>query len=110
MANVSELDCFIDESIRLSRAKGYYPTTFEGMRERWGTNEAIRRLVISGDIQSGFRRMVKEGLLAWSLESAVINFPREFDQTAHQAANGAYTPRPRQRTPARNWVNSGHVR
>jgi hypothetical protein len=86
MANVSELDSFIYESIRLSRAKKYYPTTFEGMRDRLGTKEAIRRLVINGDIQNGFKRMKQEGLLDWSLEAAVLKFPKEFDKAAYEAA------------------------
>jgi TfoX/Sxy family transcriptional regulator of competence genes len=53
---------------------------------RWGTKEAIRRLVISGDIQSGFKKAQELGLLDWSLEAAVLKFPDEFDSSVRQAA------------------------
>jgi hypothetical protein len=81
-----ELESFIDESIKRSRAKGYQPTTFEGMRRRWGTHEAIRRLVISGEIQSGFRKMIPLGLRDWTVESAVVRFSDEFGKEETQAA------------------------
>ncbi len=62
-----ELEVFINESIRVSEAKGYYPTRFKQMRERWGTVETIKRLIISGDIQSGFQKMKDLHLLEWSI-------------------------------------------
>ena len=57
------LEAFIDETIRLSRQHGYHPTAFIGMRHRQKTLEAISRLVVSGEIQSGFRRLKDLGLL-----------------------------------------------
>lgn len=77
-----ELEAFIDESIRLSKERGYYPTRFEQMRRELKTIPAIARLVQNGDIQSGFTRMLGLGLLDWSIESAVIKFPEEFDRDA----------------------------
>jgi hypothetical protein len=83
---VHDLEAFVDESIRRSKAKGYYPSEFVRMRARWKTKKAIRRLVISGDIQSGFRRMKDLGLLDWALEAAVLKFPNEFDAPVREAA------------------------
>ncbi|MFG1345112.1 hypothetical protein V5F59_09485 [Xanthobacter autotrophicus DSM 431] len=71
------LEQFIDESIQVSRTKGYHPTTFMRMRADYGTVGAIRRLVETGEKQSGFVRLRELGLLDWSLEAAVIKFPDE---------------------------------
>ncbi len=69
-----ELEQFIDQGIRLGAELGYYPTVFMQMRERWGTVGAMKRLVVSGDIQSGFRRLHTLGLRDWSIEAGVIKF------------------------------------
>jgi hypothetical protein len=76
--NVTDLDSWIDESIRVAKERGYIPTTFIGMRNRHGTKEAMRRLVLSGDIQSGFRKLRKLGLIEWSVEAGVCRFPDDF--------------------------------
>lgn len=86
MAAEGELDAFIDESIRRSVARGYHPTTFMEMRAKWGTREAIKRLVVSGDIQSGFRRLHDLGLPDWSIEAAALKFPMHFDKGIREAA------------------------
>ncbi|UWU68201.1 hypothetical protein [Bradyrhizobium sp. NC92] len=78
MSNISDLDAWIDESIRISAKHDYHPTAFVGMRARHGTVEAIKRLVSQGDIQSGFRRLKELGLKEWTIEQAVINFPGDF--------------------------------
>lgn len=80
------LDAFIDETIRLSAERGYHPTTFIGMRQRYGTVVAISRLVVSGDIQSGFGRLFELGLLDWTIEAAVTKFPDEFSREVVDAA------------------------
>ncbi|MBJ3774929.1 hypothetical protein [Acuticoccus mangrovi] len=80
------LESFIDEMIRLSRKRGYSPTTFIQMRRRHGTVDAISRLVVSGDIQSGFRRLDALGLLDWTIEAAVRKFPDEFSREVQYAA------------------------
>jgi hypothetical protein len=41
--NVDDLESFIDESIRVSRAHDYYPTVFVGMRARHGTIPTIEK-------------------------------------------------------------------
>jgi hypothetical protein len=80
------LEKFIDESIRLSLSRGYPPTTFQRMRRDYGTVEAIERLVKSGEIQSGFKKLLHLGLSEWSIEAAVLKFPDRFSKDAIQCA------------------------
>lgn len=80
------LEAFIDEAIRLSAKHNYHPTTFVGMRARYGTHEAISRLAVSGDIQSGFKRLCALGLKEWSIESAIMKFPEEFSKDLQECA------------------------
>jgi hypothetical protein len=81
-----ELETFIDETILLSAQNGYHPTIFIGMRQRHGTVGAINRLVKSGDIQSGFQKLVELGLTNWTVEMAVTKFPYEFSRDVREAA------------------------
>ena len=86
MSEIKTLDEFVDELIRLSNQAGYDPKAFRQMRARLGTVEAIKRLVIAGEIQSGFTRLKELGLLEWSLEAAVLKFPTEFTSEYEEAA------------------------
>src|SRR5215813_12976946 len=81
-----ELEAFIDEGLRLSKERGHNPTVFVGMRHQLGTIDAIERLVQSGDLQSGFKRLKQLGLIDWTIETAVTKFPAEFSQNAKQCA------------------------
>lgn len=56
------------------------------MRARHGTIETISRLVMSGDVQSGFKRLHALGLLDWTIEAAVLNFPDEFSEHVRECA------------------------
>jgi hypothetical protein len=87
MANVDELDSFIDESIRLSGLKGYYPRDFIRMRESYQTAPAIERLVKAGEIQSGFKELQKLNMLEWTIEAAVLKFPERFSAVAVKCAD-----------------------
>jgi hypothetical protein len=80
------LEEFIDETIRRSRARGYHPTAFIDMRERWGTKDAIERLVIQGEIQTGFKRLKALNMLEWTIEAAVLQFPEVFTNRQIRAA------------------------
>jgi len=71
------LEEFVNEGIRRAREKDYHPTTFLRMRDDYGTVSAIKRLVETGERQSGFQRLKQLGLLDWSLEAAVLRFPEE---------------------------------
>lgn len=81
-----ELEAFIDETIERAVERGYRPTVFQRMRRDHGTLVAIEKLVQSGDIQSGFKRLRELGLLEWSIEAAVLKFPSEFSRAARECA------------------------
>ena len=80
------LEALIDKSIELAKERGYNPAVFIGMRRQYGTVDAIERLVQSGDLQSGFKRLKQLSLLDWTIESAVTRFPTEFSRNARQCA------------------------
>jgi hypothetical protein len=81
------LESYVDESIRKSAEAGYHPTTFIGMRNRHQTLEAMEKLVKSGELQSGFRRLKQLGLAAeWSVEAIILKFPDEFTRDAVECA------------------------
>lgn len=66
----------------------YSPTAWVAMIDRAGAVEAARRLVESGEIQSGFARLVREGRLDLTIEMAVLH-PRWdslFDRGVREAA------------------------
>lgn len=80
------MEAFIDKTIELAKNENYTPVTFQQMRRQYGTLEAIERLVQSGEIQSGFKRLNQLDLLEWTIESAVTKFPTEFTRNALQCA------------------------
>jgi hypothetical protein len=85
--NVDDLEAFIDESIRVSAKNGYFPTVFQGMRARHTTVGAIEKLVVSGELQTGFKRLQELGLAKdWSIEAAVLKFPEKFSKDAIECA------------------------
>lgn len=91
MTDGDELDQFIDKGIANSKAKGYYPRRFEQMRMDYrkqgkATEQLIKDLVISGEIQSGFKEMKRLDLLEWSFEAGVVRFPSRFDRDTYEAA------------------------
>ena len=86
MATKSELEAFITESVRISMENGCHPTAFLEMRSRYGTVGAMDRLMRSGEIQSGFKRLEALGLLEWSVEAGVLRFPDEFSPEVIEAA------------------------
>jgi hypothetical protein len=84
--NVNDLDAFIDETVRRAKSQGYHPTVFQGMRAQHGTVLAIEKLVKSGDVQSGFKRLKDLGLLDWTIEAAVVRFSEKFTPAARECA------------------------
>ena len=50
----------------------YNPTVWVSMSRAMGAAEAARRLVISGDIQTGFERLVSAGRPDLTIESAIL--------------------------------------
>jgi hypothetical protein len=59
----SAFEAFIDKTIELAQERGIQPYIFIRMRRQYVTLDAIERLVQSGDIQSGFRRLNQLNLL-----------------------------------------------
>jgi len=56
------------ETCRKSAKLGYYPSDFEGMLDKVGGVSVARKLVASGDIQSGLKRLKKLNSLELSME------------------------------------------
>ena len=81
------LEAWVDESIRCSQARGYYPNEFIDMRARYGTMPAMERLMQSGQIQSGLVRLHTLGMAQqWSVEAGILRFPKSFTRAAREAA------------------------
>jgi hypothetical protein len=80
------LEAFIDKTIELGAAQGYHPTIFIDMQRELGTVKAIKKLVVSGDIQSGFKRLVGLGLRDCTIEAAVLKYPTHFTRGELEAA------------------------
>lgn len=82
-----DLESYVDESIRRSIKAGYNPTIFVRMRHDHGTIEAMERLVKSGEIQSGFKRLRQLGLADdWSVEAIILKYQDEFSREAAECA------------------------
>ena len=81
-----ELEAFIEEGHRRAVERGYRNTGFMQMHARYGTIEAITRLVKSGEIKSGLRRMIELGLAEWTIDAAVAKFPEHFPADVQAAA------------------------
>jgi predicted RNA polymerase sigma factor len=64
-------DAAVDACRRLSPP--YNPTAWVGMSGRHGAAEAARRLVVSGDIQTGFERLVQAGRPELTIEWAILD-------------------------------------
>ena len=81
------LEEWVDESIRMALKKRYNPSIFIRMRQDYGTVPAMERLMHSSQIQSGLRRLKKEGLAEeWSVEAGILKFPKRFTAAAREAA------------------------
>lgn len=66
----------------------YHPGLWIGMMRRWGAAEAARRLLISGDIQYGFRRLVESGRHDLTIEWSALcpRWQRIFTEGHREAA------------------------
>lgn len=80
------VEAFVDEGLRRMAQRNYYPTIFLRMREEHGTVPTIERLVVTGEVQSGFQQLRRLNMLEWSMEAAVGRFPDRFTQTARECA------------------------
>jgi hypothetical protein len=53
----------------------YHPTAWIAMVHRWGAAEAARRLLVSGDIQDGFQRLIDAHRVDLTVERSAL-YPR----------------------------------
>jgi hypothetical protein len=60
------------DSIRKSIALGYNPTRFTDMLKTWGGVGVAQRLVASGEIQDGIKKIVALGHPELSMESIML--------------------------------------
>jgi hypothetical protein len=64
----------------------FTPVVGVDMRDRYGTLDAIERLVQSGEIQSGFKKLEALNKIDWTIEAAVLKFSNEFSPTARECS------------------------
>lgn len=66
----------------------YIPTVWISMSRQLGAAEAARRLVVCGDIQTGFERLVQAGRPELTIEWAILNkkWERLFSEQHREAA------------------------
>lgn len=86
VASADPLEAFVDEGLREMAKRRYTPTEFIRMRQQHGTAQTIERLVVSGEVQSGFYRLRRLDMLKWSMEAAVGKFPDRFTPRAQECA------------------------
>jgi hypothetical protein len=67
-----EFDAACAAAVQECRALGYEPTIWISMSEQYGSAEAARRLLVSGDIQTGFERLIQLGRPDLTIERAVL--------------------------------------
>jgi hypothetical protein len=60
------------DTIREAKAIGYSPTIFERMLNDHGGVKTAKKLIVSGDVQSGFERLAKLGRLDISMERKML--------------------------------------
>lgn len=71
------------------RELGYVPTAWMGMMARpGGATEAARRLLVNGEIQSGFERLIRMGRADLTVEHAALQdkWRDLFDERHREAA------------------------
>jgi hypothetical protein len=67
-----EFEKRLRDAVRSSIALGYNPTLFADMLKSWGGVGVARRLIASGEIQYGFKKIVAMGHPELSMESIML--------------------------------------
>jgi hypothetical protein len=96
----ANLEEFIEDSLQHLGQRGYVPLDFFEMCRQHGLIAAITRCVEGSEFKSGFLRVLELGLVDWSLETAVVEFPERFTKLtvayARARLNGVFkAPRTR---------------
>jgi hypothetical protein len=68
----SEFSSRLRDSIRQSHDLGYHPTRFEQMLDEQGALGLARKLIKSGEIQDGFKAVIKLGRRDLTMESIML--------------------------------------
>ena len=76
MALEAEFEAQMHKALREAAKLGYRPTRFEEKMEREGAVAYAKELVISGEFQSGLKRLKQMNRLDLSIEHLVANCPR----------------------------------
>jgi hypothetical protein len=63
-----EMRRYCDEA----RSLGYFPSDFLGMLDRYGAVAVAKKLIMSGDLQTGLRKLAKMKRLDLSIESLML--------------------------------------
>jgi hypothetical protein len=66
-----ENECWI--AVAKCKALGYPPNIWISMMRNMGAVNAARQLLISGDVQEGFHRLVRMGRIDLTIEFAALN-------------------------------------
>lgn len=67
-----EFETRLRESVNDSIALGYNPAQFAEMLERYGGVDVAKRLVASGELQDGLKRIVALGHIELAMESIML--------------------------------------
>ena len=90
------LEEFLEDSLQHLGERGYLPYEFLEMRDQHGLITAITQCVEGSEFKGGFLRLLELGLVDWSLESAVVEFPERFTKLtvayARARLNGVLIP------------------
>lgn len=84
----AEFEAASRDAVEECRTLDYQPTVWISMMNEMGATGAARKIVVSGDIQSGFERLVHLGRLDLTIEFAVLcpKWDSLFDQPVREAA------------------------
>lgn len=77
----------IDRTIAVyERTTGHTATRTRQMLERYGAIDALSRLMVSADLQQGFKALRDSGQLLQTFEALVVEYPEIFPKSAVDAA------------------------
>ena len=84
----SELAARIQETLAESRELHYYPNRFEQMLAELGAVKLAKKLVVSGELQDGLKKIAKLGRKDLSIEAVILEprFASLFTKDEKQAA------------------------
>ena len=82
----ARLNALVTEAGKQCRARGYNPKLFRGMQHDYGTLGAMKKLFISGNIETGLERCLELGLRQHTLEMIAQKCPDEFSPAELECA------------------------